>query len=110
MQKSIDVVVIGGGYFANFQINAWLRLTGVNLVAIVEPDTSKHDALKEKISLYSSNHTLITRTLTSAVHDNKITIVDIATPPSSHAALITQAVALECPYICLLYTSDAADE
>lgn len=99
MQQSINVVVVGGGYFANFHINAWLRLPDVNLIAIVEPDLTKHNSLKDKVCTYNSSSTVVTETLSSAISGKNIGIVDIATPPSSHADLIIESVAAKCPYI-----------
>ncbi len=99
MQPDIGVVVVGGGYFANFQINAWLRLAGVELIAIVETDTTKHALLKEKVSSNSSSDTLVTDSLKQAISVSNVDIVDIATPPSSHSALITEAIATGCNYI-----------
>lgn len=97
--EAYNVVVVGGGYFANFHINAWRRLEGANLVAIVEQDSSKHTVLKEKLSNLNSADILITDSLSDVLSTNTVDIVDIATPPSSHTALITEAVARRCPYV-----------
>ncbi len=104
MRSSVGVVVIGGGYFAQFHINAWLRLTDVRLIAIVEQDLSKHASLKEKVCSYNSADTLITDSLSSVITVNTVNsadiqIVDIATPPISHAELILESIAIGCPYI-----------
>lgn len=98
-QQCIGVVVIGGGYFAHFHINAWLRLNGVRLIAIVETDILKHTALKEKVNAHNSTHTLVTDSLQKALSGGNADIVDIATPPSSHADLIIEATTAGCPYI-----------
>jgi len=97
MTSSIDVVVVGGGYFARFHIKAWLRLPGVVLQAIVEPDTEKHHELKNIATEAGSAGTLILESL-SAAHSSA-DVVDIATPPHTHAELIAQALSLHCPVV-----------
>lgn len=89
----VSVIVIGGGYFAQFHINAWLRLPGVELQAIVEKDTSKHADLK---TLTSHSNTRITDSLETALGSLAPDILDIATPPDSHFELINQAINLQC--------------
>lgn len=91
--------MVGSGYFANFHINAWLRLKEASLVAVVETDKSKHTNLKERLRSQGSANTLVTDSLATVVKNNTVSIVDIATPPPSHAALIIEAAELECPLI-----------
>lgn len=99
MQHGIGVVVVGGGYFAQFHINAWLRISGVRLIAIVEPDTSKHIFLIEKVLSSNATDTIITASFSDVLANHTLDIVDIATPPHSHADLIMQATSANCPYI-----------
>lgn len=97
--ESLGVVIVGSGYFARFHINAWLRLTEVNLVAVVETDISKHKSLKARLDKQGYADTLITDSLAVALKHNTVNIVDIATPPSSHAGLINEASRLGSPLI-----------
>ena len=99
MQTSIDVVVVGAGYFAKFHINAWLRLPGVTLRAIVEQDNTKHSDLKKLVEQAGSADTYVTDTLPDACAGNSATVIDIATPPHSHITLIEQAIQLNCRFI-----------
>lgn len=99
MQHSLNVVVIGGGYFANFHINAWQRLPQVNLVAIVEQNVAKHKDLKDKTITTSSSNTVITDSLRDAVSNFDVDIIDIATPPHTHHALITEAISFKCSFV-----------
>ncbi len=92
MQTSIDVVVVGAGYFAIFHINAWLRLPGVTLKAIVEQDKTKHHDLKNLLAQAGSPDTLVTDSLPDACTGDSVNLIDIATPPHSHANLIEQAI------------------
>ncbi len=99
MTSNIRVAVIGGGYFASFHINAWLRIPNVELSAIIENDRSKHKALEESVSTNGSPGTLITDSFSNALQGGAIDIIDIATPPQSHAVLIEEAIKLKCPLI-----------
>ncbi len=99
MQKNLGVIVMGGGYFAHFHINAWLRLPAVKLLAIVETDLAKHQDLKDKLRSQHSTDTLITDSLSAALSYGEADIIDIATPPASHATLIEQSINHGCPII-----------
>ena len=114
MHRSVNVVVAGAGYFAQFHINAWLRLAGVKLTAIVEADKTKHDDLKQRLADAGSADTLVTDSLSAACKGNPVTLIDIATPPHSHADLIEQAISLGIRFIvcqkpfCGTYTAALA--
>ncbi len=99
MASKIRVAVIGGGYFAHFHINAWLRMPTVEVSAIIETDRSKHEALKETVTTHGLPGLLITDSLSIALAHSAVDIIDIATPPPSHASLITEAIQLKCPLI-----------
>ena len=79
----IRVCVIGAGYFAQYQIAAWRRLDGVDLVGVADLDPAKRDAL-------IANHPDLPVFETSAgmLETAKPDLLDIATPPSTHADLI----------------------
>ena len=91
---TIRVAVIGAGYFASFHINAWLRLPFVELTTVIEPDTTKHSALRTKLNTSGSPQTIITDT-TMTLEPSMVDLIDIATPPHTHAALITECIALQ---------------
>lgn len=99
MTSSIDVVVVGGGYFARFHINAWLRLPGVVLRAIVEPDATKHNELKNITTAAGSPDILLEESLSAVYEHCSAEVIDIATPPQTHAEIISQALALNCPVV-----------
>jgi len=99
MNTSVDVVVVGAGYFAGFHINAWLRMEGVTLRAIVEKDKTKHSDLQQLALKAGSADTVITDSLSEACKGYSVTVIDIATPPHSHADLIEQAIQLNCQLI-----------
>lgn len=89
----IRVAVIGAGYFARFQIGAWARMEGVELVAIVEPDAERRAAagtLAPGAALLADMEAL----------SGPCDVIDIATPPATHAKLVKQAAGRAQTVIC----------
>lgn len=99
MKPRLNVVIVGSGYFARFHINAWLRLSETRLIAVVEQDATRHSTLRDRLNELGSCDTRVAESLTTAIADDTVNIVDIATPPTSHAALIKEAIELDCPFI-----------
>lgn len=87
MRKTLQVIAVGGGYFAQFHLEAWQRLPHAQLAAIVEPDPNKQNDLKTR---YPS--AFITDSLNAATNHVDADIVDIITPPATHQQLITAAL------------------
>ena len=72
------VGVLGAGYFAQFHIDAWRRLAGATLAGVADADPAK-----------GADYPDLTRLIEGARPD----IIDIATPPPTHAAAIREAFA-----------------
>nr|WP_238941556.1 Gfo/Idh/MocA family oxidoreductase [Jannaschia sp. Os4] len=68
--------MLGLGYFARFHADAWRRLAGATLVATADADPAK-----------GATHTDLAGLLSE-----RLDVVDIATPPPTHAAAIRQAL------------------
>ncbi|MEM9797399.1 MAG: Gfo/Idh/MocA family oxidoreductase [Pseudomonadota bacterium] len=75
---SLRVGLVGLGYFAQFHRDAWTRIDGAELVATADADPAK-----------SPDHPSLEAMLAAAPLD----IVDIATPPPTHAGAIRVALA-----------------
>jgi predicted dehydrogenase len=92
MSAPLRVAVIGAGYFAQFQIAAWRDLPGAELAALCDIDADRASRSLERDA--GAGHGI-------AVHDRAeamlapgaFDIIDIATPPATHAGLIRQALA-----------------
>lgn len=76
MTNTLRVAVQGAGYFAQFHHDAWQRLEGCKLVAVADRDPTKAADYSDLKSLMASE---------------KIDVVDIATPPDTHADAIKLA-------------------
>ncbi|SFR46207.1 Gfo/Idh/MocA family protein [Litoreibacter janthinus] len=78
----MKVACLGAGYFAQFHYDAWRRIDGVDLVGACDRDPSKADATGA--TAFSD--------LGAMLDTAKPDILDIITPPSSHAEAIARAV------------------
>ncbi|HEY8596615.1 MAG TPA: Gfo/Idh/MocA family oxidoreductase [Devosiaceae bacterium] len=82
----IRVGVVGLGYFSQFHLRAWQRIEGVSLVGVADADPVRVDAARQEYDTDGFDDA--TRLLASADPD----ILDIVTPPSTHATIIRAAL------------------
>ena len=82
--------IVGCGFFAQFHIDAWRRMEGVELVAAADPDLAR--AVKAAPHAYA--------TLAEMLDAEELDIVDIATRPETHAALVKESLGRGLPTIC----------
>lgn len=94
-RSSLKVAIIGAGYFARLQIEAWSRIDQVELVAVCDLDADQAQAGAKICSgtrSYTDSAEMLER--------EQIDLVDIATPPDSHLQLVTLACAAVDFVIC----------
>ena len=90
----LKVAVIGAGFFSQFHLDGWQRNSAVQIVGIADPDLGRATALALRI--LGPDHGLAI--MDDAQHLLDATapdIVDIVTPPQTHAALIDLALATD---------------
>ena len=93
MLPDMRVGVVGAGYFAQFHLRAWQRLAGAQLVGVAEPDDTRRASLNlPGVTLHP--------TLTTLLASSPLDILDIATPPPTHATLVRQAIGQVPTIIC----------
>ena len=91
----MNVALIGCGFFAQNQLQAWRDIEGVKVVALSDTNLLKLDTTGEKFS--------IKRRYTDAaemLRDGGFEIVDIATRVSSHRTLVEMAASKKIHIIC----------
>lgn len=88
--RTLRCGIAGCGFFAQFHIDAWRRMEGVELVAAVDPDLAR--AKKAAPKAYAM--------LTEMLNAEQLDIVDIATRPETHAALVKESLGRGVPTIC----------
>lgn len=93
--RRLRVATIGAGYFARFHHEAWARLHDVEFVAICDSDL-------EKARAAAARHDVPTAFADARVMCDALDIdlLDIATPPASHLALVSLAAERGIAAIC----------
>ena len=91
----LRIAGVGAGYFSRFHLEGWRDNAVCELVAWCDEDAAKADAMAREFG--------IPRTFTSAetmCSEVAPDLLDIVTPPASHAALVALAHARRIPVIC----------
>lgn len=83
----LRVAVIGAGYFSKFHVDAWRRNPDVRLVGMADMKIERSRAMADSV-LGADHQILITDDVRSLIDTTSPDIIDIVTPPSTHAALI----------------------
>ena len=81
---TIQVAMIGGGYFGRFQLNAWRRIPEVDLCGVVVRSPARRNELADAFGDVAFLESV--DALSAAV--SGLRVLDVATPPQSHRALI----------------------
>lgn len=93
--RRLRVATIGAGYFSQFHHDAWSRIGEADLVAVCDQDPAKARAFAERWSI-PRTFTDVAEMLDRVRPD----LVDIATPPATHLALVRMAAERGLPAIC----------
>lgn len=90
----LRVVVVGLGYFSQFHLRAWQRVAEVELIGVADRDEAK------LANAAADCGTAGFHDLESMLDAASPDIVDIVTPPETHAGLIRAALARNRVVIC----------
>ena len=90
------VAIIGCGYFAAFHHEAWARMPGVRVVAICDREAEKAEAVR------AAHHpaAAVFQDAARMLDEVGPTLVDIVTPPATHAPLVALCAARGIDVIC----------
>lgn len=91
----LRIATIGAGYFSQFHHDAWTRIAGAALVAVCDSDRDKAAGFAKRFAI-PRVHTDAATMLDAERPD----LVDIASPPPSHLALIRLAAEHGINVIC----------
>ena len=89
------VAVVGAGFFSQFHLEGWRQLPGVELVGLCDADAARAQALALRFG--------IARVFTEVAHMLEATrpdLVDVVTPPASHAEVLGTVLEQKLPVIC----------
>ncbi len=92
--RDLNVGLVGHGYFGAYHARAWQRLEGVELCGVAGPDARAVNEFAEQHGIASAHDSL----LALASH-TRPDIVDIVTPPETHAQLIRECVISGVPWV-----------
>lgn len=92
--RSLRVAVVGAGFFAQFHHEAWSRLDRADLVGICDLDRSRADTAAAVSGAQGFDD------LDDMLDTVPVDVVDIATPPETHLALVSAVAARGLPVIC----------
>src|SRR5215471_13015548 len=90
MPPRLRGAIIGCGYFAQFQLAAWKRMAGVEIVAASDLDPDRARAAAPRA--YTSAAEMLDR--------EQLDFIDIATRPASHLELVRLTLGRGIPTIC----------
>ena len=80
--KQLKLACIGAGYFARFHLEAWQRIPGVELSAICDRDLSRAQEFAKTFRVPN-----VYGDVADLLAGEELDLVDIITPPESHAAI-----------------------
>ncbi len=95
MDKNLRFAVIGTGFWANYQIPAWMELEGVELVALYNRTKSKAEALAHKFDVPR-----VYEYVEDLLKNEKLDFVDIITDVDTHASFTEMAAKKHIAVIC----------
>lgn len=105
MSQPLRGAIIGSGFFAGFQAEAWQRMAGVEIVAVADP-------LLERAQNFAARFGIprVYRHAESMLRQEAPDFVDIVTRPDSHLALVQLAAARRAHVICQKPMADTWEE
>lgn len=95
--KPLRGVCLGAGYFSRFQYEAWRRLPGVEIVAVVNRDAARARAVAAE---HGIPRAAAWSELAAVLEAERPDFVDIITPPETHLEAVQLAAARGCAIIC----------
>lgn len=101
----LRIAGIGAGYFSRFHLDGWRDVTGAEVVAWCDLNAERVQALAHRFG--------IARTFTDAAAMLDATgpdLVDVVTPPHTHASLVALAHARGVPVVCQKPLTPSWDE
>ena len=93
--SDLSVAIAGCGYFGRFHQEAWSRLPRVRVVAVADRDPEKADAAAAAFPAAR-----VFADAGAMIGQVRPDLVDIATPPETHLALVAAAAQAGCAALC----------
>jgi D-apiose dehydrogenase len=91
------VAIVGAGYFAQFHLEAWQRLAREGRCELVAVCDANFGRAKQAVAATGAR---AYENASSMLENQSLDLLDIATPPDSHAILLGLALSHRLPTIC----------
>ncbi|WP_373523662.1 Gfo/Idh/MocA family protein [Aquiflexum sp.] len=95
MEKILKLGIIGTGFWADFQINAWKELEGVEIVALCDQNMEKAQAAAKKHSIIR-----VYTDIDKLLDEESLDCIDIISSIDSHKKLVLKTAAAGVNVIC----------
>jgi predicted dehydrogenase len=95
MSRRLRVAGIGAGYFSRFHYDAWHRMEGAELTGICDHDRARAEAMAEGVGAPP-----VFDDAGAMLQALEVDLVDIVTPPATHADLVALVAGHGLPMIC----------
>ncbi|MFY3383768.1 Gfo/Idh/MocA family protein [Paracidovorax sp. MALMAid1276] len=89
------IAVVGSGFFSQFHLEGWTGLADAQLVGLCDADVQKAESLARRFGI-PRTFTRVEDMLNAVAPD----VVDVVTPPASHAEVLGAVFAHRLPAIC----------
>jgi D-apiose dehydrogenase len=89
------IAVVGAGFFSQFHLEGWQQLPGTELVGLCDADGARAADLAKKFGI-AQVFTDVAQMLDATQPD----LVDVVTPPASHAQVLDAVIKRRLPVIC----------
>lgn len=91
----LKVAVVGTGYFSRFHYAAWQRMPDVELVGLLTLDSDAADEFQKEFGVDTVYHDM-----ESMLNSSDADLIDIVSPPDTHASYIRQCIDKNTAVIC----------
>lgn len=88
-------LLVGAGYFSDFHLDAWQRMSGASIVCVCDLDEARARAAADKYGIADSCSVLST-----ALGRDDLDFVDVATGPAGRLEVVQQVIQRGLPMIC----------
>ena len=89
------IAVVGAGFFSQFHLEGWHQLSDVELVGLCDADPLRAAALAKKFDIAQ-----VFSDAAQMLDTTQPDLVDVVTPPASHAEVLDAAFQRRLPVIC----------
>jgi D-apiose dehydrogenase len=103
--STVRIGVVGLGFFAQNQLEAWRVIEGAEIAAVCDRDPGKVEAARQRYGV-ERGYTDVARMLA----DGGLDAVDVATTPPSHRAVVEQAARAGTAVICQKPMADTLED